>query len=47
MITFTEEELKGVPPDVVSGYTKRTSQDGKEVYDVTYKYPDIFPVVCL
>ncbi|KAH0586331.1 hypothetical protein H2248_007575 [Termitomyces sp. 'cryptogamus'] len=43
VITFTEEELKGVPHDVVSGYTKRT-QDDKEVYDVTYKTPDIFPI---
>jgi Zn-dependent oligopeptidase len=31
----------------VSGYTKRTTEDGKEVYDVTYKTPDIIPVVCL
>lgn len=44
MITFTEEELKGVPKDVISGYTKR-AQDGNEVYDVTYKTPDIFPIV--
>ncbi|KAG5638172.1 hypothetical protein H0H81_001469 [Sphagnurus paluster] len=42
-ITFTEEELKGVPKDVISGYTKRT-ENGQEVYDVTYKTPDIFPV---
>lgn len=44
-MTFTLEELKGVPDDVVSGYTKRT-EDSKEVYDVTHKTPDIFPVVC-
>ncbi|TFK73564.1 zincin [Pluteus cervinus] len=43
VITFTEEELKGVPKDVVSGYTKRTEGD-KVVYDVTYKTPDIFPI---
>ncbi|KAG5642147.1 hypothetical protein DXG03_003551 [Asterophora parasitica] len=43
IITFTEEELKGVPKDVISGYTKRTEGD-KEVYDVTYKTPDIFPI---
>ncbi|GLB38470.1 putative peptidase family M3 [Lyophyllum shimeji] len=43
VITFTQEELKGVPKDVISGYTKRT-EDGKEVYDVTYKTPDIFPI---
>jgi hypothetical protein len=44
VITFTFEELKGVPEDVISGYTKRT-EGGKEVNDVTYKTPDIFPVV--
>ena len=44
VITFTEEELKGVPKDVVSGYTKRT-EGSKDVYDVTYKTPDIFPIV--
>ncbi|KAF8073822.1 metallopeptidase MepB [Lyophyllum atratum] len=43
VITFTEEELKGVPKDVISGYTKRT-EGSKEVYDVTYKTPDIFPI---
>lgn len=44
VITFTEEELKGVPKDVISGYIKRTEGD-REVYDVTYKTPDIFPVL--
>ncbi|KAJ2935191.1 hypothetical protein H1R20_g1938, partial [Candolleomyces eurysporus] len=43
VITFTEEELKGVPKDVISGYGKRTEGD-KTVYDVTYKTPDIFPI---
>ncbi|KAF8158338.1 metallopeptidase MepB [Crassisporium funariophilum] len=43
VISFTEEELKGVPKDVISGYTKRTEGD-KELLDVTYKTPDIFPV---
>lgn len=31
----------------MSGYTKRTTEDGKEVYDLTYKTPDILPLVCL
>jgi len=43
VITFTEDELKGVPKDVVSGYTTR-SEDGKVLFDVTYKTPDISPV---
>ena len=29
---------------VISGYTKRTV-DGKELYDVTFKTPDIMPLV--
>ena len=44
-VSFTLEELKGVPEDVISGYTKR-NVDGKELYDVTHKTPDIFPLVC-
>jgi len=43
-VSFTLEELEGVPADVVSGYTKRTDDSGKEVYDVTFKTPDIFPI---
>ncbi|KAL1748003.1 hypothetical protein HDZ31DRAFT_30713 [Schizophyllum fasciatum] len=43
IISFTEEELKGVPKDVISGHKKRTEGD-KTVYDVTFKTPDIFPV---
>lgn len=46
VISFTLEELDGVPSDVISGYTKR-SEGSKEVYDVTYKTPDIFPIVCV
>ncbi|CCM01864.1 uncharacterized protein FIBRA_03935 [Fibroporia radiculosa] len=42
-ITFSLDELKGVPADVVSGYTKRT-EEGKELYVVTMKLPDIFPI---
>ncbi|KAI6124381.1 hypothetical protein EV401DRAFT_1187749 [Pisolithus croceorrhizus] len=42
-ITFTRDELEGVPEDVISGYAKRAEGD-KEVYDVTFKTPDIFPV---
>ncbi|KAF5369475.1 hypothetical protein D9758_002530 [Tetrapyrgos nigripes] len=42
-ITFTLQELDGVPADVVNGYTKRT-ENGQDVYDVTFKTPDIFPL---
>lgn len=45
VVSFTLEELKGIPEDVISGYTKRTEGD-KELYDITFKTPDIFPVVC-
>jgi metallopeptidase MepB len=44
VITFTEDELSGVPKDVISGYAKHT-EGSDVVYDVTYKTPDIFPVV--
>ncbi|KAF8208891.1 metallopeptidase MepB [Mycena galopus ATCC 62051] len=43
VVSFTKEELDGVPSDVISGYTKRT-EGSTEVYDVTYKTPDLFPV---
>ncbi|KAI0322042.1 hypothetical protein OF83DRAFT_1274330 [Amylostereum chailletii] len=42
-VSFTLDELKGVPSDVISGFTKRTEGD-KVLYDVTHKTPDIFPV---
>ncbi|KAJ7784621.1 metallopeptidase MepB [Mycena metata] len=42
-VSFTKEELTGVPADVISGYTKRT-EGSAEVYDVTFKTPDIFPI---
>ena len=44
IVSFTLEELKGVPADVVSGYTKR-KENGKELYDVAHKTPDIIPLV--
>ena len=43
-IAFTREQLDGVPEDVISGYTQRTEGD-KVLYEVTFKTPDIFPVV--
>ena len=43
-MSFTLEELEGVPGDVLSGYTKR-EEGGKIVYDVTFKKPDILPLV--
>ncbi|KAH9002641.1 Metalloprotease [Lactarius hatsudake] len=42
-ISFTLEELKGVPEDVISGYPKRKDGD-KELYDVMHRTPDIFPL---
>ncbi|KAI0927259.1 hypothetical protein AcV5_010517 [Taiwanofungus camphoratus] len=43
VISFTLEDLRGVPSDVISGYTKRSKGD-KELYDITMKTPDIFPI---
>ncbi|KAI0648050.1 Metalloprotease [Trametes meyenii] len=44
VVTFTYEQLGGVPEDVISGYTKR-SQNGTEVYDVTFQWLDITPLL--
>ncbi|KAG9019832.1 hypothetical protein FRB90_003421 [Tulasnella sp. 427] len=44
-ISFTQDELKGVPEDVISGYTKTTNAGGQpDKYAVTFKTPDIFPI---
>ncbi|KAJ7599940.1 hypothetical protein C8J56DRAFT_909190 [Mycena floridula] len=43
-ISFTAEELDDVPKDVVSGYRQRT-ENGKTLYDVTFKQPDIGPLL--
>lgn len=47
-LLFTAEELDGVPKDTVASYPKETV-DGVEKYKVTFKTPDIIPVlyVCL
>ena len=42
MISFTKEEFKGVPSDTVSGYNKRSIEVLEDVYDVTFKTPDVF-----
>lgn len=42
------KELEGVPSDVLSGYKKRPAEgDTPELYEVTFKTPDIVPLVCL
>ncbi|KAJ7288404.1 metallopeptidase MepB [Mycena rebaudengoi] len=43
VVSFTEEELKGVPADVISGYKKRT-EGSTEFFDVTHRLPDILPI---
>ncbi|KAG8946958.1 hypothetical protein FRC04_011253 [Tulasnella sp. 424] len=44
-ISFTKEELKGVPEDVISQYSRSTSVGGQpDKYAVTFKTPDIFPI---
>lgn len=45
-ISFTEEELDGVSPTVMEQFEKFTDKEtGVEKYKVTFKYPDIFPVL--
>ena len=43
-MTFTLEELEGVPADIISGYPKKT-ENGVELYTVTHKNPDYSPIV--
>lgn len=44
-ILFTLEELKGVPESVIEQFEKVKDEFGIEKLKVTYKYPDIFPVL--
>ncbi|TFY78788.1 hypothetical protein EWM64_g5226 [Hericium alpestre] len=44
VVIFTPEELKGVPEDVLSGYTRRLDEKGMEVYVVTHQAHEIFPL---
>ncbi|KZV76419.1 Metalloprotease [Peniophora sp. CONT] len=43
-LEFTEDELKGVPATVISGYSK-SEKDGRELYTVTHRQPDVLPVL--
>ncbi|KAG7664425.1 PRD1 [[Candida] subhashii] len=43
-VTFTKEELDGVPEDVIGQYAK-TEEDGQDKLKVTFKYPDILPLL--
>lgn len=43
-LAFTLEELEGVPASIVEQFEK-TTQDGVDKYKVTFKYPDILPVL--
>lgn len=44
-ILFTREELDGVPDDVIGQFAKISQDDGSEKLRVTFKYPDIIPVM--
>lgn len=45
-IAFTKEELNGVSDSVMEQFeTFKDEKTGKEMYKVTFKYPDIFPVL--
>ena len=48
-ITFTKEQLEGVPDSVLAQFeTIKSDKDRNEtLYKVTFKYPDIFPVMKL
>lgn len=45
-IAFTKEQLIGVSDDTMDQFERFTSEEtGEEMYKVTFKYPDIFPVM--
>ncbi|KAK6331058.1 hypothetical protein TWF718_003248 [Orbilia javanica] len=41
---FTEQQLEGVPADVIN-ILKAEEKDGVKKYFLTYKYPDLFPTL--
>ncbi|KAJ3179433.1 Thimet oligopeptidase [Gaertneriomyces sp. JEL0708] len=43
-VTFTKEELDGLPEDFFEG-RKKVDVDGTEKYVVTMKYPDVLPIM--
>lgn len=43
-LEFTLDELEGVPASIIEQFEKATV-DGQEKYKVTFKYPDILPVL--
>lgn len=45
-ISFTRDELEGVPAHVIQGYTSH-NETGEDLLDVPLKTPDIFPIVSL
>lgn len=44
-VAFTTEELDGVSASVMDQFEKFTDTDGVEKHKVTFKYPDILPVL--
>ncbi|GME84865.1 unnamed protein product [Ambrosiozyma monospora] len=44
-ILFTKKQLEGVPEDVISQFEEIKSEDGETKLRMTFKYPDIFPVL--
>lgn len=43
-LLFTKEQLEGVPDDVINNFEK-VEDDGITKYKMTFKYPDLFPVL--
>lgn len=42
---YTKEELIGVPADVINQFEQVKQDDGTIKYKMTFKYPDLFPVL--
>ncbi|ODQ46835.1 hypothetical protein PICMEDRAFT_16653 [Pichia membranifaciens NRRL Y-2026] len=44
-LLFTREQLEGLPDDVVASFEKVEEPEGPVKYKMTFKYPDLFPVL--
>ncbi|CAH2354644.1 saccharolysin [[Candida] railenensis] len=44
-LLLTKEQLKGVPEATVKQFEEEKGDDGETLYKVTFKYPDILPVL--
>lgn len=44
-LLFTKEQLDGIPDDTINNFEQIKEDDGSVKYKMTFKYPDLFPVL--